>query len=79
MRSSVARWGNSLAVRLPKGIADSAEIGEGTEIELECKDGEIVLRRAKPKYAIKDLMARFKPEHRHEETDWGPPVGQEIW
>ncbi len=29
--------------------------------------------------SLEELLADFKPEHRHEETDWGPPVGKEVW
>ena len=42
------KWGNSLGVRIPRGLADELGLGAGTEISLTAKDGELVLRPAVP-------------------------------
>lgn len=54
MRASIARWGDSLAVRLPKAAAKSAGLSEGAAVDLTIEDGAILLRRRR--YDIKDLV-----------------------
>jgi antitoxin MazE len=81
MRAStqIARWGNSLGLRLPKAVALEARIGEGDTVEMSVKDGEIVLRAARPAYSLRDLVDKITPRNRHGETDWGKPSGSEEW
>lgn len=57
MRTGIARWGNSLAVRLPRALADQAGIAEGTAVEIDVEDGHLVIRPARPRYALDDLLA----------------------
>ena len=78
--STISKWGNSLAVRIPIAIAKQASIGEGdcVTISLDRKGG-IVLRPARRKYELSDLAGRITPANRHQETDWGPPKGEESW
>ncbi len=77
MRARIVRWGNSLAIRLPKAFAETAGMQEGSSIELEAKPGEIVLRG--PRYTVEELVGKITRENRHPETEWGPPVGKETW
>jgi antitoxin MazE len=55
MRASISRWGNSLALRLPKEIAETAGLREGAAVELTIDNGAIVLRRKR--YDIRELVA----------------------
>ena len=78
--TTVAKWGNSLAVRIPQGLAKEARIGEGDSLTLALQDdGTIVLRSNRRRYDLKDLVSRITPKNRHRETDWGNPVGKESW
>ena len=78
--TQVSKWGNSLAVRIPRGFAKDAGLTEGDQLELKLnKQGQIVLRPARPKYKLSELLAGVTPKNRHGETDWGPPVGKEHW
>lgn len=79
MRTSVARWGNSLAVRLPKGIAENVHLSEGSDVTFTTEGGKLIIESARPKYALEDLLAQMKPEHRRDEFDWGAPIGDEVW
>lgn len=76
-RSHVTRWGSSLAVRIPKPIAEQWGVHEGSAIEIVASGDEVVLR--KRKYDLADLVARMRPEHQHPEQDWGAPQGEEVW
>lgn len=78
MKGAVARWGNSLALRLPKGLTESADLNEGDDVDLRVEDGRIIVTKARPRYTLEALMADYRPEHRHGETDWGAPVGKEV-
>jgi antitoxin MazE len=78
--TTVSKWGNSLAVRIPLAIAKQAGIGEGDSVALALDgDGGIALRPTRRRYELAELVARITPENRHRETDWGPPQGEESW
>ena len=78
--TQIARWGNSLGLRLPKSVALEAQLDEGDTVNVSVKDGAIVVRPARPTYSIGTLAAKITRSNRHEETDWGTaPVGHELW
>jgi antitoxin MazE len=77
MRTEIAKWGNSLAVRLPKQIIEQAGLAEGAAVELEVEAGTVVLRPARPRYTIDELLAGITAENQHESFDDGP-VGHEL-
>lgn len=79
MTTQLARWGNSLALRLPKSIAMEAKLAEGDTVDVVVKDGSIVITRAARRYTIEELIKGITPKNRHKETDWGRPVGREVW
>ncbi len=80
MKTALDRWGNSLGVRLPKAIAESAGLREGDRVEISFEDSAVVIRPAKPHYTLEELVAGITPENLHPETDWGPAVGRErFW
>jgi antitoxin component of MazEF toxin-antitoxin module len=77
----VKRWGSSMGVLIPSQFAKLREIDVGTVIDLE--PIRVVKPRRRPRrhrrYKLSELMAKFKPQHRHGEWDAGGPVGREIW
>lgn len=78
----IQKWGNSLAVRIPRTLADQAGLSEGAPFVFRVhEDGLTIARktRKKRKYTLEELVAKITPENRHELIDWGPPVGKEIW
>ena len=75
--SHVAQWGTSLAIRIPKPLAEELELQAGTAVELSAEDGRLTV--ARKELDIKEMIARITPENRHEEWDLGPPQGKEIW
>jgi antitoxin MazE len=78
--TQIAKWGNSLAVRIPKALAGKARLAEGDRLSLDLTDnGDIVLRSARRRYVLRDLVSKIKPANRHAETDWGAPTGRESW
>jgi antitoxin MazE len=77
--TQIARWGNSLGLRLPKAVASEARIDEGDTVEVSVKDGAIIIRPAQATFSLHDLVSKITPRNRHVETDWGKPQGDETW
>ncbi len=74
----VAKWGNSLAVRIPHGLAQETGLSEGERITLGTTgDGGIVLRPCRRKYDVRALVAGISRKNRHAAMEWGGPVGRE--
>ncbi|MEY2394850.1 MAG: antitoxin MazE [Acidobacteriaceae bacterium] len=77
-KAQIAKWGNSLAVRIPKAVAEQARLQEGDAILIEVLEGHIEVRPAERIPTLEELVAQITPESRHGETDWGTDVGKEI-
>lgn len=77
--TTVQKWGNSLAVRIPKEIAEYVAIQQGSEVEFKVINGAITLvpKKKTKQYSLEDLLAQCKPEQRHEEIDFGT-TGKEM-
>jgi antitoxin MazE len=76
----VAKWGNSLAVRIPHAVVAEARLAEGDRLSFDLAgDGSILLRSRRRKYSLDQLVAAIRPGNRHHETDWGAPKGKEVW
>jgi len=78
MRAKVQKWGNSLAVRIPKPIAHDVGLRPDTDVEMSIQGGNLVLAPTRREYTLEELVRRITPENRHAEVDLGPPVGREI-
>ncbi len=82
MEQTIQKWGNSLAVRIPKAFAEQAKIREGTTLEVSVEEGRVILTPKKPrtsKYTLEEMLAGITDDNMHEAVDWGAPVGKEIW
>ena len=79
MTTQVAKWGNSLGLRLPKSVAVEAHIDDGDMVDVTVEDGVIVIRPAGRRYSLDELVEGISARNRHRETDWGKPVGREVW
>jgi antitoxin MazE len=78
MRAKVQKWGNSLAVRIPKAFAEEVGLHPDADVELSVRQGDLVLAPRRREYTLEELVRKITPGNRHEETDFGPPVGREI-
>lgn len=77
MKTQLAKWGNSLAIRLPRALTDQIGIHEGSSVEIIPEETHLIVR--KPGYTLKGLLAQVTPENLHTDTDTGEPRGKEIW
>jgi len=80
METKIKKWGNSLAVRLPKRTVDFLDLKEGSSVGFDYNKNQIIIKPTKEKeYTLDDLLAKVTPENIHKEVDFGKPVGKEIW
>jgi antitoxin MazE len=84
MRVTFLKWGNSLALRVPKVFAQEIGASVGKAANMEVRDGKLIVEIAKRKRfrrrcTLEQLVAGITPENRHRELEWGPPVGNEVW
>ena len=79
MKLVVQRWGNSLALRLPKAVAKDLDIDSGTAVELRSNGQEIVITRVAPKLSLSALVSRITDTNRHGEINASPAKGKEVW
>lgn len=77
MRARVSKWGNSLAIRLPKAAADSLRVKDGEAVELAIEGDALTIRSAKPRYRLADLLAGITSKNRPEAVEF-PPAGEEL-
>ncbi len=76
--TTVSKWGNSLAVRIPQAIAKEARLTEGDCLALDLdRHGSIILRPTRRKYELSELVAGITSKNRHRETAWGAPQCEE--
>jgi antitoxin MazE len=78
------RWGNSLAVRIPKALAEALKVSDGKQAEINVENGTLVLRPIvkpgrKPRYTLDELLRGMTKDNVPQELDWGPARGKEAW
>ena len=80
MRVRVQKWGNSLALRIPKPFAQDAGVREGTLVGLSVSEGRLVAAPIRVrKVRLQDLLRKVTRTNLHREVRTGPPVGREAW
>ncbi len=80
MKTRVQKWGNSLALRIPKSFAAEVGLDSNSSVEMSLRDGKlIVFPSEKAKFNLKQLLAQVTEENLHREVDTGSPVGGEVW
>lgn len=80
MLAKAQKWGNSLAVRLPKSLAEECRIEVDTPIEIVREDNLIIIKPVqKKRFLLDSLLAEITEENVHAEVPAGRPAGKEIW
>ena len=82
MVTRIQRWGNSQGLRLAKQVLEDACISVGDDVDVTAQDGMIVIapvRRVRGKQSLQELVSRIPRNYKTRETDWGEPVGKEVW
>lgn len=78
MRTRIARWGNSNAVRLPADLMIEAGLAPGAEVRLVKAGRGLLIEPAIPHYTLDQLLSKMTPRNTPAEVDWGRPIGLEV-
>ena len=80
MKVQIQKWGNSLALRIPKAFAVESNVTGGSTVDVSMENGNIVVRPVPEReFTLEELVDGITDENRHDEVDWGRPVGNEVW
>ena len=80
MRTKIQRWGNSLALRIPKAFALTAGLASDSLVDVALVEGKVIITPLSPAPPTLDqLLAGVTEENRHAEYATGPVMGQEVW
>ena len=80
MQTQVKKWGNSLALRIPKSLAEQLALKTNTEVEIQVVGDQLMIKPLpEPELTLEDLLAQITEENLHQEVETGAAVGQEFW
>lgn len=80
MITTTAKWGNSLAIRIPKNLAEELALTEKSTVDLSVVEGKIVITpQTTPSYSLEELLEVITPDNLHGEVDSGLATGNEVW
>jgi antitoxin MazE len=83
MVTTIQKWGNSHAVRLPKVILEALFLKENDSVEISAESNSITIkkteRKRRAKKSIEERFENYTGDYKCEEYDWGKPVGREFW
>ncbi len=79
MKVRIKKWGNSLALRIPKSFAMEAHVGEGSTVDVFVKDGKLIVSPTASSYPLEELLAKVHKDNIHHEISTDNPVGREVW
>ena len=83
MFTTIQRWGNSQAVRLPKVILESLLLKENDSVEITTENDSIIIkkttRKRRAKKSLDERFENYTGDYQCTEYDWGGPVGKEVW
>jgi antitoxin MazE len=80
MQTKIQKWGNSLALRIPKSFALNVNIKQNELVDISVDRGKIIISPiAQKEYSLEELLKGVSENNLHSEFDTGAPVGKEIW
>jgi antitoxin MazE len=78
MIATIQKWGNSLALRIPKAVAKQIQIQEGDPVFLKVGTAGLTVKAIHKGLELDDLLKKVTPENVHSESDWGADRGREA-
>ncbi len=79
MQVRIRKWGNSLALRIPKSLAEDSGVHTGSVVELRLVRGKLVATPVRGDYELEELLSEVSKANLHGEIDSGKAVGREVW
>ena len=80
METRIKKWGNSLAIRIPQSVANQIDLRPDLPVNLAINGTDLTISpiRQTP-VTLEELLDKITEDNRHEEADFGPPMGEVIW
>ena len=78
MEVVLKRWGNSIGLRIPKGIADAAGLKADDAVSIDTSPDGLTITKARRKYDLAELLGKVTPENKHDAVDLGGQKGREL-
>ena len=80
MKTRIQKWGNSLALRIPKSFANEVGLDKEAPVDISLADGKLVITPVtQPKPTLKQLLAKITKDNLHSEVETGSAAGNETW
>jgi len=79
LHGKVAKWGNSLALRIPRDAVKTLGLTDGSDVTVVVKDQSMTIRRTRRITTLDDLLKGVTQRNSGGEIDFGSPVGREVW
>ncbi len=79
MYTTIQKWGNSQAVRIPKSILEMTGLNENDRVEIKVQDGNLVIIPVKKHKTLEERIAEYKGDYQCREWDTGKPTGKEAF
>jgi antitoxin MazE len=80
IKATVKKWGNSAAIRIPATVMQTTHLNFNDVVNVRNEGGRIIIEKVRQKaYELDDLLKGITPENQHQEVDFGPSVGKEVW
>lgn len=79
MTTTIEKWKNHLAIKIPKELLAALRWHEGAELNICVQDGKLILESSKCGKTIGELFKDYEGDYAPKEIDWGQPTGDELW
>ena len=83
MLTTIQKWGNSQAIRIPKTVLEKLMLQENDQVEVTADDNSIIItktmRKRRAKVSLEERFKNYTGDYKCTEYDWGKPVGEEVW
>jgi antitoxin MazE len=78
MHVQLAKWGNSIGLRLPRALALQIGVREGQKVNVIVEGARLIVEPVAPAWRLEDLLQGMTPEAMGEAFDWGDDRGREV-
>jgi antitoxin MazE len=79
MKAKIQKWGNSLAIRIPKAFANEIRLENNSEVDISLRDGGLIIEPIMDEIDFELLLSKITKKNQHKLIDFGTPVGREAW
>jgi len=79
MYTTIRKWGNSRAVRLPKAVLEMADLHENDRVKIKVQDGKLIISPVKKHKTLEERIAGYKRDYQCSEWNTGKPAGKEVF